>query len=316
MNSYRIYSILESPDAWLFSSTTSPKICKELEFTDPKEHGKTRHLVSYECEADNLNAAWRGFHKVVSDFLDAAVFYTTSYISFLDWNHVVINVTQNVSLISLYERTLGTSLDFYSEERTNSVQLIRELAKKDIRLANFLHCYRMAVMVDSPETYDAYEKYLILACEALAGEVKDEDGIVKYDRKRLQKIIGKELHKKFFSHIDDGLGKTVRNAHFHLGKVMVSDGKPRKVIELVNQLRGFIANEYGISDLPILKIENSPTRGMHRDDGGIVVVRGQYNNPQRLMENCEPNKVFDDLIDNDDFEILSGPEASSIVNSM
>ncbi len=316
MNSYQIHSILESPDAWLFSATTSPKICKELEFVDPKEHGKTRHLVSYECEAENLNGAWKSFYKVVTEFLDAAVFYTTSYISFLDWNHVVINTTQNVSLISLYERTLGTSLDFYSEERTDSVQNIRDFAQKDIRLANFLHCYRMAVLVDSPETYDAYEKYLILACEALAGEIKDVDGNVKYDRKRLQSILGKELHKKFFSHVDGTSGKTVRNAHFHLGKVMVTEGKPRKVIELVNQLRQFIASEYGITDLPILRIENSPTRGMHRDDGGIVVIRGQYDNPQILMENCEPNKVFDDLIDKKDYEILSGPEASSAVNSM
>ncbi len=315
VNNYKISSVLESPDAWLFSSTTANRICKDLNFIDPLENGKTRHVVSYECEAESLNEAWRKFYYVVTDFLNSAVFYTTSFISFLDWNHVIVNTTKNISLISIYQRTLGTSLDFYSEERVDSIQKIMDYAKEDSRLENFLHCYRMAVLVDYPEKYDAYEKYLIIACEALAGESIDSDGKFRYDRKRLEKIIGKDLHKKFFSHVDDLVGKTVRNSHFHIGRNL-SDNKPKMAVLLVNKLREFIKEEYKIVDLPILEIKYSPTRGMYRDDGGLVLVKGDYQNVQILMGNCEPNAIFKDIINNPLFEIYSGKKMKNIISNL
>jgi hypothetical protein len=272
-NKYTIQSVLISPDAWLFDATTASKIHDELQFTSPHEHRNTRHIVTMECEADNIDEAWRQFYGKVIEFVEAVTFQTSSYLAFHDWNHVITNNTQSLCLVASFERSLGTGLGLYSQEQVDDVHKIMAAAKQDSRFKDFLHCYRMAVMVDAPETQDAYEKYLLLACEAMAGEVDDDKGGKKYDRQRLKAIMGKDLHKYFFSSLDPQVGKTIRNANMHKGKS--PNQKPSETIKLVNRLRNFVTKEYGLTDLPIIEEKNSPTRGLYRDDGGILLLQGE-----------------------------------------
>jgi hypothetical protein len=294
VNKYQIQSVLISPDAWLFDATTATKISENLSFTSPQEHHNNRHVVTFECEAENIDAAWRSFYKEVLDFVEAAAFITTSYLAFFDWNHVIINKTQNVAWVSHFERTLGTSMGLYSQDEVDSLTKIIDEARKDVRLKNFLHCYRMAIMVDVPETQDAYEKYLILACEALAGEIDNGSGSKKYDATRLKTIVGKELHKYFFSSVDPLSGKTIRNANMHNGKS--PNQKPGETLKLVNKLRGFIASEYGITHLPMIKEENSPTRGLYRDDGGVILVQGDAVDKIALKDITTLEKYMSDVL--------------------
>ncbi len=210
-------------------------------------------------------------------------------LSFHDWNHTITNETKQLCMIVVFPRTLGTSLSLHNRESVDDVQKIITTAEQDKRLKLFLHCYRMAILVDAPETQDAYEKYLILACEALAGEVEVVNGgmigrllsklklakpskRMKYDGRRLIAIIGKDLHKYFFSSLDPIAGKTIRNANMHDGKS--PNEKPSETIRLVNKLREFVAKEYGLIALTILKEENSPTRGLYRDDGQRLFLGG------------------------------------------
>jgi hypothetical protein len=286
---YRIQSVIVSPSGWLFETTSARSLSKKLTFTSPKKHGETRHIVSYECVSASLDEAWRSFYKEVDEFIEAAAFHTSSYLSFHDWNHVITNQTKRLCMIVIFPRTLGTPLSLYNQERVDDVNKIIAAAKTDKKLKKFLHCYRMAILVDAPETHDAYEKYLILASEALAGEVNVVDGgfvrrlfdrlglvkstkRMKYDRKRLIQIIGKELHKYFFSSLNPEVGKTIRNANMHDGKS--PNDKPSETIRLVNKLREFVANEYDLKDMSIIKEENSPTRGLYRDDGQILFLSG------------------------------------------
>ena len=281
-NKYTLQSVLISPDAWLFDATTATEISPDLRFVSPNDHGDTRHIVIFECEAANIDNAWRLFYGKVLEFIEAAAFQTTSYLAFHDWNHAITNETQNLCLLAVFKRSLGTSMGLYSQEQIDDVHKIIAAAKQDDKLKDFLHCYRMAILVDSPETQDAYEKYLILACEALAGEIDDGKGGKKYDRKRLEAIVGKELHKYFFSSLDPVVGKTIRNANMHKGKS--PNQKPSETIKLVNKLRAFVANEYGLSDLPIIEEKNSPTRGLYRDDGGIILLQGEAVNGVLLQD--------------------------------
>lgn len=293
MNEYILQSEIHSPDAWLFTATTAKVQSKQLTFTSPQEHGSTRHIVTFECKAINMGDAWLEFYHVVEKFVEGASFYTSSYLSYHDWNHIVINKTQNLALIAMFERTLGTSIGIYSQNEFDEIHKIIDESDKDTRLKHFLHCYRMAVLVDAPETQDAYEKYLILAAEALAGEVDNGSGGSKYDSKRLIQILGKDLHKYFFSHVDPVSGKTIRNANMHIGKS--PNEKPMETIKIVNKLREFVKKEYGLKNIHIIKEENSPTRGYHRDDGGLIVVKGSKINDIKLSEIENLNEYFKKL---------------------
>lgn len=270
---YKIQSVIISPDAWIFEATTATAISPTLSFKASNVHGDHRHIISYECTAKNIDEAWKMFHIEATNFIEAVVFYTSSYIAFHDWNNIVINKTKNTALVSLFDRTSGTPLGIESQDGFDEIQKIIILAKSDARFKKFLHCYRMALLVDAPETQDAYEKYLILASEALAGEVDNGKGYLKVDHTQLKTIIGKPLHDYFFSSIDPIAGKTIRNANMHDGKS--PNQKSNETTKLVNKLREYIAKEYGLNDLKIIKEEHSPTRGLSRDDGSMMVVGGK-----------------------------------------
>lgn len=319
---YKIQSVIISPSGWLFETTSAQSLSDTLTFVSPKKHGETRHIVTYECEANSLDEAWRAFYKEVDEFIEAAAFHTSSYLGFHDWNHTITNVTKQLTMIVIFPRTLGTPLSLYNQERVDDVHKIIEAAKQDKRLKSFLHCYRMAILVDAPETHDAYEKYLILACEALAGEIEVMDGSLinrllsrmrlmkppkrmKYNRKRLIAIIGKDLHKYFFSSLNPGAGKTIRNANMHDGKS--PNDKPSETIRLVNKLREFVAKEYGLADMSIIKEENSPTRGLYRDDGQRLFLGGAGVSNIDL-QGITDLEVFLKALPKD-VKILSGKEA-------
>lgn len=320
---YKIQSVIISPSGWLFETTSAQSLSDTLAFVSPKKHGDTRHIVTYECEANSLDEAWRAFFKEVEEFIEAAAFHTSSYLSFHDWNHVITNLTKELSMIMIFPRTLGTPLSLYTQERVDDVNKIIVSAKEDKRLKNFLHCYRMAILVDAPETHDAYEKYLLLACEALAGEVEIiECGWfkrllsrlklvkltvrMKYDKKRLVAIIGKYLHKYFFSRLSPVVGKTIRNANMHDGKS--PNDKPSETIRLVNKLREFVAKEYGLGSLTILKEEHSPTRGLYRDDPQRLFVGGSGVTKIDLHTITDLNVFLKNLPD--DLTALNGKQAS------
>lgn len=287
---YKIQSVIIAPGGWVFDATSAESFSDTLTFIGSKKHGDSRHIVGYECEAMSLDEAWKGFYKEVGEFIEAAAFQTSSYLSFHDWNHLIVNQTKQLAMFVVFPRTLGTSLNLYTQDHVDDVDKIIASAKQDKRLKGFLHCYRMAILVDAPETQDAYEKYLLLACEALAGEIEVPGGnwfrrafgrlglmgpitYTKYDKKRLVEIIGKELHKYFFSSLHPIVGKTIRNANMHTGKS--PNEKPSQTLKLVNKLREFVAKEYGLTKITIIKEENSPTRGLYRDDGQILFLKGK-----------------------------------------
>lgn len=327
-NKYKIQSVIISPSGWLFQETTAKILSDKLTFTSPKEHGKTRHIVSYACEAENIDQAWRSFFKEVEEFIEAMAFQTSSYLSFQDWDHIITNQTQEISIISNFLRTLGTPLSLYNQERVDDVHKIIAEAKEDKRLKNFLHCYKMAILVDAPETQDAYEKYLILACEALAGEVEGKTGLfkkllyklglrkggghVKYDRKRLKMIIGKELHKYFFSRLNPIVGKTIRNANMHTGRS--PNDKPSETIKLVNKLREFVAKEYGLKALSIIEERYSPTRGLYRDDGQRLFIQGKGVN-KLTLETIKDLNMFVKKLPKD-LKVMNGKDATAALKVM
>lgn len=325
MHNYKIQSIIISPGGWTFEKTTAQSLSDRLTFTGSKKHGDTRHTVSYECKAENLDMAWRAFYKEVEEFVEAAAFETSSYLSFHDWNHLILDRDRQICMVVVFPRTLGTPLSLYTLEHINDVNTIITSAKQDAGLKNFLHCYRMALLVDAPETHDAYEKYLLLACEALAGGIEVTDGgfinrmlsrlritkpakRIKYDRKRLVSIIGKDLHKYFFSRLNPVVGKTIRNANMHDGKS--PNDKPSEAIKLVNKLRAFVAKEYGLNSLTILKEEHSPTRGLYRDDGQRVFLKGDGVEIVDLHTITDLNDFIKTLPEN--VKIIGGKEAQSM----
>jgi hypothetical protein len=319
---YKIQSVIIAPGGWIFDATTAQSFSDTLTFVGSKSHEDSRHIVSYQCEAKSLDEAWRRFYKEVEEFIEAAAFQTSSYLSFHDWNHLIVNQTKQLAMIVVFPRTLGTSLTLYTEEHVDDVNKVIANAKQDKRLKNFLHCYRMAILVDAPETQDAYEKYLLFACEALAGEIEVVGGswirrvlsrmglmkpitYTKYDKERLVKIIGKELHKYFFSSLHPVAGKTIRNANMHTCKS--PNEKASQAIKLVNRLREFVAKEYGLTKLTIIKEENSPTRGLYRDNGQRLFFKGKGVDSLELktIRDLEP------LLKNKpkDTEIIGGKDA-------
>jgi len=289
MNLYTIESILITPDSWFFDKTIAPNLSNKFEFFSPNEHGKTRHIIRYQCEAAGLNDAWKAFYEDATEFIEVVAFHTSSYLSFYDWTHLIINHTKESALISTFERTLGTPLGLYGEDSVSDVHKLISIARDDEELKNFLHCFRMAILVDAPETQDAYEKYLILASEALAGEVEvtGEDR-TKVNSKKLKEIIGKELHHHFFSSVDKRTGKTVRNANMHIGKS--NNMKPSQTIRLVNMLRNYVAEKYELKALTIIEEDYSPTRGYYRDDGERMLFVGNVHELSLL--NIEKVSLF------------------------
>lgn len=290
---YKIQSIIISPSGWCFSASTASRYSKYLSFESPKKHGNTKHIVSYECKARNINVAWKKFFNLVEEFIEAAAFQTSSYLSFHDWNNIVINKSKNIAVVLIYPRSLNTSLELYNQENVDDVNKIIDIAKNDIKIKNFLHCYKMAILVDAPETQDAYEKYLLLACESLAGEINDGKGYAKVNAVRLKKIIGKTLQKYFFSSINPKVGKTIRNANMHTGKS--PNNKPQKTVELVNKLREFIKKEYGLKSLTIIKEQHQPTRGLYRDDGQRIFLSGNGVNNLSLITITDLNDFIKNL---------------------
>lgn len=301
---YKIQSVIIAPGGWVFDATTAKSLSDALIFIGSKKHEDPRHIVSYECEADSLDEAWRSFYEKVCEFIEAAAFQTSSYLSFHDWNHLVVNKTKRLAMFVVFPRSLGTSLNLHSQEHVDDVNKIIKNAKQDKRLKDFLHCYRMAILVDAPETQDAYEKYLLLACEALAGEIEVPNGnwlssilsrlrlikpktYTKYNKKRLVTIIGKDLHRYFFSSLNPIVGKTIRNANMHTGKS--PNKKHSETLKLVRKLREFIATEHGLTKITIIKEKYSPTRGLHRDDGQRLFLKGRGVNKLELkpIENLE-----------------------------
>ena len=300
---YKIQSVIIAPGGWVFDATTAKSFSGTLSSIGSKKHEDPRHIVSYECEANSLDEAWRLFYKEVEEFIEAAAFHTSSYLSFHDWDHLIVNETKQLAVFVVFPRSLGTSLNLYSQEHVDDVNKIITMAREDKKLKNFLHCYRMAILVDAPETLDAYEKYLLIACEALAGEetlkegwlrsmfnhfgIKNSTTYTRCNRKRLVSIIGKELHKYFFSTLNPIVGKTIRNANMHTGKS--ANDKPLETLKLVRKLREFVAAEYGLTKITIIKEENSPTRGLYRDDGQRLFFKGKGVNKLELksVENLE-----------------------------
>jgi hypothetical protein len=271
MPRFNIQSVIVSPSGWLFSATTATDFSPTLHFKSPEVHGGVEHIVTYESDAANLQLAWQDFYQEVEQFIRAASFYTSSYLAFHDWRNLVIDTKFDVALISTFTRTYGTAIGIYSQSEANNVQLLIEKSDQDERLKNFLYNYKMALLTDASETQNAYEKYLILAAESLAGKIVDSDGNKKLDRKRVKQIIGEELHDHFFQHTDPLTGNNIRNLHMHEGESPAS--KPSETIKLISKFKQFIKNEYGIDGMHEIDEVHSPTRGLYRDDGGLVMAR-------------------------------------------
>lgn len=309
---YKIQSVIIAPGGWVFDATTAKSFSDTLSFIGSKKHEDPRHIVSYECEAKSLDEAWQSFYSEVDEFIEAAAFQTSSYLSFHDWNRLIINKTKQLAVFVVFPRSLGTSLNLYSQEHVDDVNKIITSARHDKRLKNFLHCYRMAILVDAPETLDAYEKYLLIACEALAGEPELPNGepisYIKYDKKRLIGIIGKDLHKYFFSSLNPIVGKTIRNANMHTGKS--PNDKPSETLKLVRKLREFVAKEYGLTRITIIEEKNSPTRGLYRDDPQILFLKGKGVDKLELksVENLEA--MLKNMPKNT--EIINGRDAAGL----
>ncbi len=310
LNTYIIQSVLVSPDAWLFDATSSTSVSPDLRFISPHDRRDTRHIVVFECDAKNIDEAWQLFYGKVLEFVEAASFQATSYLAFHDWNYAITNTTKELCLLAVYKRSLGTGMGLDSQEQVDDVSKIIKAAKNDSRLKDFLHCYRMAVLVDAPETRDAYEKYLILACESLAGEVDDGRGGKKMDRKHSESIIGKKLHKYFFSSLDPIVRKTIRNANMHKGKS--PNQKPLETIKLVTKLREFVGREYNLLNLPIIEETNSPTRGLYRDYGGIILLQGRAVKDVRLQD----VEDLDDYMESLSLVNVSGLEGNVLPKDM
>jgi|GEM_PF-7085939 len=271
MPRFKIQSIIVSPSGWLFSATTAKNFSPNLSFKSPDKHGGIEHIVTYECDAANLLVAWQDFYNEVERFIRAMSFYTSSYVAFHDWRNLVIDNKFNVALISTFSRTYGTAIGIYSQDEADNINLLIQKSDEDERLKHFLYNFKMALLTDTPETQNAYEKYLILAAESLAGKVVDGDGIKKIDRPRLKQIIGKDLHDFFFQHVDPLTGNSIRNIHMHEGESPAS--KPSETIKLISKFKAFIQSEYGIDGMHEISENASPTRGLYRDDGGLVMAR-------------------------------------------
>jgi thymidylate kinase len=67
-------------------------------------------------------------------------------------------------------------------------------------------------------------------------------------------------------------GKTFGEVAEHYAKS--PNEKPSQTVRLVNKLGEFVAKEYELTELTILKEENSPTRGLYRDDGQRLFLGG------------------------------------------
>jgi hypothetical protein len=271
MARFKIQSVIISPSGWLFSATTATSISPNLKFKSPERHGGTEHIVTYESDAPNLRIAWQDFYKEVERFIRAASFYTSSYMAFHDWRNIVIDYDLDVALISTFTRTNGTAIGIYNQTEADNINLLIEKSEQDERLKNFLYNYKMALLTDAPETQNAYEKYLILAAESLAGKIEDEDAYKKVDRRRLKQIIGDDLHTFFFQHVDPLTGNSIRNLHMHEGESPAS--KPSETIKLIKKFKAFIKSEYGINAMHEISDTASPTRGLYRDDGGLIMAK-------------------------------------------
>ncbi|HSX33507.1 MAG TPA: hypothetical protein VLF91_04175 [Candidatus Saccharimonadales bacterium] len=271
MPRFKIQSVIVSPSGWLFSATTAKNISPNLSFKSPERHGGVEHIVTYECDAANLQIAWQDFYNEVEQFIRAMSFYTSSYLAFHDWRNLVIDNNFSVALISTFSRTYGTAIGIYSQNEADNINLLIERSNEDERLKNFLYNFKMALLTDAPETQNAYEKYLILAAESLAGKIEEGNGIKKLDRPRLKQIIGEDLHNFFFQHVDPLTGNNIRNRHMHEGESPAS--KPSETIKLVSKFKAFIKTEYGIAGMHEISEAASPTRGLYRDDGGLVMAR-------------------------------------------
>jgi hypothetical protein len=51
------------------------------------------------------------------------------------------------------------------------------------------------------------------------------------------------------------------------------NSKPSETIKLIKKFKDFIASEYGIEGMHIIEENASPTRGLYRDDGGVILAR-------------------------------------------
>ncbi len=118
-------------------------------------------------------------------------------------------------------------------------------------------------------------------------------GYTKVDRKRLKEILGKELHKYFFSSVDPRVGSTIRNANMHIGKS--PNPKASQTIRLVNKMRVYIKDMYDLKDLTLIEEQHSPTRGLYRDDGGVLILKGSSLDTINLAEIDEAIEFARDL---------------------
>jgi hypothetical protein len=246
------------------------------------------------------------FYNEVEQFLRAMSFYTSSYLAFHDWRNLVIDTKFAVALISTFSRAYGTAMGIYSQNEADNVNLLIEKSKQDERLKNFLYSFKMAVLSDTPETQNAYEKYLILAAEALAGKLDAGEGRKTIDRKRLKKIIGEDLHNHFFEHVDPMTGNNIRNLHMHEGESPAS--KPSETIKLITKFKAFIKAEYGIVGMHEIREDASPTRGLYRDDGGLVMARaigGKSTLSEIHIEDTLNKEAVIDWLLKGNFEILN-----------
>lgn len=253
---------------------TNTEIKKGLKILSPR--GAKKHTVIYKLKAMNVDDAWRIFYEHTSELLEACTFYTSTYIVFEYWNHIITDVEKELNLISKFKRSDSTPIKVFDVDDTLSISELVEISKKDDRIKNFLHCYRMVVILDSPYTRDAYEKYLILACESLAGEKvlrTDRKGneTIGWNKEALIEIIGEPLYIYFFEKRNKYTGKTIRNANMHIGKSPNEDFG--KTLELVVKLRKYLSEKYCLSNMKLIDVEHSPTRGKFRYDGEKLIYR-------------------------------------------
>lgn len=319
MSRFKIQSVIVSPSGWLFSATTATSFSPKLSFRSPEQHGDVEHIVTFESNADNLQIAWAEFYKEVEQYIRAAAFYTSSYLAFHDWRNLVIDNELGIALISTFVRKSGTAIGIYSQTEADNISLLIETSGQDDKLKNFLNNYKLALLTDAPETQNAYEKYLILAAEALAGKIPGANGYLKVDRRRLKQIIGEELHDFFFQHVDPVTGNNIRNLHMHGNES--PNSKPSETIKLIRKFKDFIESEYGIHGMHVIEETASPTRGLCRDDGGLVLVkpvRGNTELRELDIENTFDLDVIIHWLRKSGYEILntSSGEGRSLYRQM
>ncbi|MDQ5886343.1 MAG: hypothetical protein QG628_740 [Patescibacteria group bacterium] len=79
----------------------------------------------------------------------------------------------------------------------------------------------------------------------------------------------------------------------HIGKS--PNPKASQTIRLVNKMRVYIKDMYDLKDLTLIEEQHSPTRGLYRDDGGVLILKGSSLDTINLAEIDEAIEFARDL---------------------